>query len=41
MGPRVGQSWAADELKVPATGARLMGYGNPGGWVVENVRLRS
>jgi hypothetical protein len=40
MGTSVRQSWAADALRVPATGARLMFYGSfGGGWLVENVRL--
>jgi hypothetical protein len=40
MGTGVKQSWSHTQLKVPASGARLMWYGSPGGsWRVENVRL--
>jgi hypothetical protein len=36
------QSWANDQLRVPASGARLMWYGSFGGqWRIEDVRLPS
>jgi hypothetical protein len=34
------QSWSSTQIRVPASGARLMWYGSFGGqWLIENVRL--
>ncbi|MDF2973224.1 MAG: hypothetical protein K0R61_3674 [Microvirga sp.] len=34
------QSWSNTQLRVPASGARLMWYGSFGGqWLIENIRL--
>jgi hypothetical protein len=36
------QSWASDQLRIPASGARLMWYGSFGGqWRVEDIRRPS